>query len=100
MINYYEIQSGLKQVSSSKLISSFEVLLPANKSISYLTTDNSGNQLSIIRYYLVNDDSDEDIFPASHTLGWDGEYHKVVIEINSDEETTGGNVARKIDIAE
>lgn len=100
MINYYEIQSGLKQVSSSKLISSFEVLLPANKSISYLTTDNSTNQQSIIRYYLISDDSSEDIYPASHTLAWDGDYHKVIIEINSDDQTTGGDVARKIDIAD
>jgi hypothetical protein len=100
MINYYEIKSSLKQVSNSKLISSFEVLLPADKSISYLTTDNSGNQLSIIRYYLVNDNSSEDVFPASHTLSWDGELHKVVIEINSDDQTTGGDIARKTDIAD
>lgn len=98
MIDYYEIKSGLKKLNG-KLISSFNVLVPAKESISYLTTIN-GTQESIIRYYVVADNSSEQDIPCSHTLVWDNNYHKVIIEINSDDQTTGGDIARKTDIAD
>jgi hypothetical protein len=101
MIYYYEIDSTLRKLSSSELLSFFSVRLPAGVSLYHLPPiDNNTAGQSIIRYVKTTDNSDTDktFHSSPHFLAWNGTSHTVIIEINSDNTTTGGDVSKKKDI--
>lgn len=100
MASHYEIRSSLKEIEAGKLVSSFEVQIPTGKNIAHYDTDNNEPKKTILRYHEFDDNSAEEDVPGKHIIDWDGVYHTVVIEINSDMAIPGGDVARKTDIAD